>query len=209
MDGVEPALALTVRGHVEPVAAGSGVAVALRAVAGQVDQDRFTVRRLAYPESVSLVSRDNLSQCHASVDGHVFPKARPRGEVVDVPLVAVVVGEPRADGSFGKQCVASRGDERRIYRTEHGPKRRTNPMEGRNVREVARTHTRDAMALDECANSTRIRQRLDAAALRCRVHEVNDCKQRVPRVMAERHMITLVNAYDSGCDGRRSAQNLG
>ena len=41
------ALALAVRGDVEPVTAGAGVAVALRAVAGQVDERRVAIRGLA------------------------------------------------------------------------------------------------------------------------------------------------------------------
>ena len=80
------ALALAVGRDVQPVAAGAGVAVALGAVAGQVDEHLVAVGGLAPAQPLALAGGDDLGEGHPAVDREVLGQGGAGREVVDVPV---------------------------------------------------------------------------------------------------------------------------
>jgi hypothetical protein len=90
---------------VQPIAAGAGVAVALGAVAGQVDEHLVAVGGFASPQALAFAGGDDVGEGHAAVDPEVLGQRGSGREVVHVPVVAVVVGQPRRHSGLRDQRV--------------------------------------------------------------------------------------------------------
>ncbi len=82
-------------GHVQAASARAAVAVPSRAVPGEVDAKARRQSGASEPPQPPLLPRDDEErQRHSAVGGQVVRDGGAGREVVDVPVVAVVVGEP-------------------------------------------------------------------------------------------------------------------
>ena len=136
----------------QPVAAGAAVAVAAGAVAGQVHEGAPAVRRLAAAQPVPLAGDDEEGQRHPAVGRQMLGERGARREVVDVPVVAVMVGELRGGTGLGDQRVDQPGRGRgRRCAAKTSAKRSRTARTAREVRLGERADVADLVALDEGA----------------------------------------------------------
>ena len=187
---VDGALALAVGRDVEPVAAGAGVAVALGAVAGEVDEHLVAVGGLAPAQPLAFAGGDDVGEGHPAVDREVLGQRGAGREVVHVPVVAVVVGQPRGDRGLGDQGVHRRAAAERssVASKTAADRRRAAPARPR------RSSLGQLADLADVVRGPRTpqRRRGRSAAPRSpdrgrRVDQVDDARERVLGVVTEQH----------------------
>ncbi len=132
-----------------------------------------------------------MGQRHPAVDGQVLGQRRSGREVVHVPVVAVVVGEPRRHLDACQQVVDEAGGVRVGVRTEHRSDQRPQPAYRLEVGRRQPADLAHRVPSHEVAEGVQVRQTLGIGAGGSGVDQIDGARQGVLRVVAEQHRAPL------------------
>nr|AAK53454.1 unknown [Kitasatospora aureofaciens] len=184
----------------EPVPARTAGAVAAGAVARQVDERVPAVRGLAAPQPLLLARHDDEGQRHAAVGREMVGDRGVRGEVVHVPVVAVVVRELRGGPGRRDEPVDQVGGDAGVGRREDLGEAGPDVAHGAEVLLAEGADPADEMALREGVQRGDVGEtvlgpaRVSVAgvvprrlALRCGVHQIDHRVEGDPGVVRDQH----------------------
>lgn len=174
----------------QPVSAGTAVAVAPGAVPGEIDEGVPAVRCLAVPQPLALPGDDEEGQRHPAVRGQMIGDRRARREVVDMPVVPVVIGQLRSGARRGHQRVQLCGRGAVVPGREDPGEPRADGPYGGQIARPERADIADVVALYEVLEGREIGQtvrRSGPFALRGGIEQIDDRVQRAPGVMGDDH----------------------
>src|SRR5690606_37569959 len=181
-----PGAARAVCGHGVAVRACRG-AVPLRSVTRQVQRDGLAVRIGADVDAAPLIGADDVDEGHRGLDEDALGHGMVVGDGVQVPVGAIVAGQPGSEGDVGEGRVDV-GDHLVAGGEQHAAQAWTQGSQGLQLRVVAI----DAPGVGVLGEEGReVLGSGEGVRILGGVHERDGSAQRLLRVTGKRHVDTL------------------